>query len=116
MKKIIKRMFLYALVICAVLAVAVIIFLQQPQFGKAPTGARLERIKNSPNYKNGSFQNLENTPDLAEGVNMLSVIWSFLFDKTPRQVPIDSIPHIRTDIRALDSQTDVLIWFGHSSY
>jgi len=116
MKKIIKRMFLYALIICAILAVAVIIFLQQPQFGKAPTGARLERIKNSPNYKNGSFQNLENTPDLAEGVNMLSVIWSFLFDKTPRQVPIDSIPHIRTDIRALDSQTDVLIWFGHSSY
>lgn len=109
-------MFLYAFLICAVLAVAVIIFLQQPQFGKAPTGARLERMKNSPNYKNGSFQNLENTPDLAEGVNMLSVIWSFLFDKTPRQVPIDSIPHVQTDIRTLDSQTDALVWFGHSSY
>lgn len=109
-------MLLYFFVICAVLVVAVLIFLQQPQFGKAPTGQRLERIKSSPNYKKGSFQNLENTPDLAEGVNMLSVIWSFVFNKTPRQVPVDILPHVQTDLHALDSGTDALIWFGHSSY
>lgn len=109
-------MFLYSLVLCAALVIAILIFLQQPQFGKAPTGTRLERIKSSPNYKNGRFQNLENTPDLAEGANMASVLWSFMVDKTPRQVPIDHIPHVQTDLHALDPQTDALIWFGHSSY
>ncbi len=42
-------------------------FMQQPKFGKLPIGKRQEKIQNSPNFKNGQFQNLENTPDLAEG-------------------------------------------------
>lgn len=109
-------MFIFLLILCATLAAGIFVFIQQPPFGKAPSGQRLQRIKNSANYKNGSFQNIENTPNLAEGVNMLSVLWSFLFDKTPRQVPVDSIPHVQTDLHALDIHKDVLIWFGHSSY
>jgi len=109
-------MLLSLLVIGAVLIVVILIFLQQSQFGQVPSGARLERIKNSPNYKNGSFQNLENTPNLAEDVSMVSVLWNFLFHKTPRQIPTDSIPHVHTDIRTLDAQLEALIWFGHSSY
>ena len=41
----------------------------QTQFGKLPSGVRLQKIKNSPNYKNGAFQNLSQTPDLKEGTN-----------------------------------------------
>jgi hypothetical protein len=33
------------------------IFLEQKQFGKLPTGERLEKIKKSKNYKDGAFQN-----------------------------------------------------------
>ncbi|MGK6351025.1 MBL fold metallo-hydrolase [Parapedobacter sp. DT-150] len=109
-------MLLYLFAVLAVFALIVFIFTRQPPFGKAPTGERLERMKNSPNFKNGRFQNLENTPSLAEGANMLTVLWSFLIDKTPRQVPVDPIPHVKTDLHALDLQTDALIWFGHSSY
>ncbi|MBK1441827.1 MBL fold metallo-hydrolase [Parapedobacter sp. ISTM3] len=109
-------MLLALIIILAVFAIAIAVFIQQPPFGKAPAGERLERVKNSPNYKNGSFQNIEDTPDLAEGVNMLTVLWSFLFNKTPRQVPTDHIPSVQTDLRTLDIQTDVLVWFGHSSY
>ncbi len=109
-------MFIFLLIGFAVLFGGIIVFIQQPPFGKAPTGQRLERIKSSPNYKNGSFQNIEDTPDLAEGVNMLTVLWSFLFNKTPRQVPVDSIPHVKTDLHALDIRKNVLVWFGHSSY
>lgn len=116
MKKIIIRMLLYVLIVCAVLAAGIVIFMRQPPFGKAPIGQRLERIEKSPNYKNGRFQNIEDTPDLAEGANMLTVLWSFLFNKTPRQVPVDSIPNVKTDLHQLEADTDVLIWFGHSSY
>lgn len=116
MKKILTRMLLYVLIVCAVLVVAIIIFTRQPPFGSAPQGQRLGRIESSPNYKNGRFQNLEDTPDLAEEANMATVLWNFIFNKTPRQVPVDPIPSIKTDLRQLDAATDVLIWFGHSSY
>ena len=116
MKKIIKRMFISLFIGCAILVAGVLIFMQQPPFGSVPKGLRLERIKSSPNYRNGSFQNIETTPDLAEGVNMLAVLWSFLFEKTPRQVPVDPIPHVQTDLHALGIHKDALVWFGHSSY
>lgn len=116
MKKTITRMLLGLLIVCAVLIAGIAIFTQQPPFGATPQGQRLERMKKSANYKNGRFQNLEDTPDLAEGVNMFTVLWNFLFNKTPRQVPTDPIPSLKTDLHQLDPHTDVLIWFGHSSY
>ena len=58
------------LIIAALFAVAVFIFMQQPQFGKAPSGERLERIQKSPYYKNGAFDNVSFTPQLAEDASM----------------------------------------------
>ncbi|MFC3197975.1 MBL fold metallo-hydrolase [Parapedobacter deserti] len=116
MKKTLRMALYFFVIVLAAVTVAVVIFLQQPPFGRAPKGERLERMKASPNFKNSTFQNLEDTPDLAEGANMLTVLWSFLFNKTPRQVPTDRIPHVKTDIKALDVSQDALIWFGHSSY
>jgi L-ascorbate metabolism protein UlaG (beta-lactamase superfamily) len=88
----------------------------QKRFGKNPAGERLERIKKSPNYKNGEFQNLTNTPQLAEGKTIPGIIYDKLFKKFPNLKPLDQIPSIKTDIHQLDPNTDVLIWFGHSSY
>jgi hypothetical protein len=45
-----------------------ILSMSKAKFGKAPAGTRLERIIQSPNYRNGQFQNLSPTPQLAEGV------------------------------------------------
>src|SRR5690606_11053969 len=112
MKKTITRMLLGLLIVCAVLIVGVAIFIRQPPFGRAPQGQRLERMENSPNYKNGRFQNLEDTPDLAEGANMVTVLWDFLFAKKPRQIPVDSIPSVKTDLHGFDTDTDMLVWFG----
>lgn len=112
----IKRMFLYTILIVGIIAIAIVLFTRQPPFGRAPTGERLERITHSPHYQNGSFQNLEPTPNLAENANMATVMWNFIFTRTPRQVPIDSLPHIQTDLHGLDSRADALVWFGHSSY
>lgn len=47
--------------IAALLTVAVALFINQPSFGRTPRGDRLERVKQSPNYKNGAFQNLHET-------------------------------------------------------
>lgn len=51
-------------IIVGIVAVAVIVgfvFVNQPSFGRAPQGERLERIKKSPHYKDGEFRNLHST-------------------------------------------------------
>lgn len=102
--------------IILVFTLVIVVFINQPKFGKLPSGERLERIKVSPNYKNGSFQNLSVTPDLTEGVGYTSVMWDFLFAKKDRQIPTYTLPSIKTDLLNLPSGADVLVWFGHSSY
>src|SRR6187455_3045344 len=102
------------------LALAVIIiifaFLQQSIFGKTPSGERLERIKKSPNYKNGSFVNLSPTPQLTEGAGFFSVMKEFFFEKNKRGTPKDLLPSKKTDLLQLDPRKNVIVWFGHSSY
>jgi L-ascorbate metabolism protein UlaG (beta-lactamase superfamily) len=90
--------------------------LQQAKFGKLPSGARLERIRKSPNYKKGSFQNQSYTPVLTEGVGFLEVSREFFFGKKVRVTPNGVIPSVKTDLIHLDIHMDVLVWFGHSSY
>ena len=52
-KKMIKIL-LVILCVVAVAIVAVVLFLQTPSFGRLPRGERLERIKRSPNFRDGS--------------------------------------------------------------
>ena len=96
--------------------VAVFLFMRQEIFGKAPGGERLELIKQSPNYKNGKFQNVHFTPTMTEGYSMAGVAYDFFFKKNPRSKPTDTIPSIKTDLLNLPIDSNVLVWFGHSSY
>lgn len=91
-------------------------YLKQAKFGKLPTGKRLERIKQSPNYKNGSFQNQSITPDLTEGANYYTVGKEFFFGQNKNVSPAGEIPSTKTDLLNLDLKENILVWFGHSSY
>lgn len=91
-------------------------FLKPSIFGKAPSGKRLERIKQSPNYRNNAFQNQSVTPDLTDGATYFSVVKDMLFKKDKRREPDFEIPSLKTDLLSLNPNENVLIWFGHSSY
>lgn len=43
------------LAVIALLAVSVVVFINQPSFGRTPRGERLERVMKSPNYRNGGY-------------------------------------------------------------
>ncbi|MBI3235423.1 MAG: MBL fold metallo-hydrolase [Bacteroidetes bacterium] len=86
------------------------------RFGKRPQGERFERIKKSPNYKNGSFQNQSFTPDLTDGATYYSVGKEFLFGDKSKSKPKTKIPSQKTDLLKLHKNQDILVWFGHSSY
>jgi len=107
---------LIVIVLLIALFVGFVVFTRQPQFGKAPSGARLATIRQSPNYKDGQFQNLSHTPSLAEGVSVYTAMKEFFFDKSKRNKPADVLPSKKTDLLNLDPAKDILVWFGHSSY
>ena len=90
--------------------------MRQQQFGKAPAGKRLQQLQQSPNYKEGKFQNIHFTPTLTEGYSMAGVMYNFIIKKFPRTRPAGIIPSVKTDLKNLPVTQNVLVWFGHSSY
>ncbi|MCD2422917.1 MBL fold metallo-hydrolase [Niabella pedocola] len=98
------------------LSVSTFFYIRLPKFGKAPSGARLERMQKSPHYKDGKFQNRHFTPTLTEGYSMLGILKDQFFKKLPRRRPVDPIPSIKTNLLQLPADSNVLVWFGHSSY
>ena len=104
------------LVIVAVLALAVYAGLHLESVGKEPTGARLERIEKSPNYKHGSFQNLTNTPVQSEDASYWVMARKFFFDKDPNIEPVEPLPSIKSDLKQEVGPLPTITYFGHSSY
>ncbi|MVM32614.1 MBL fold metallo-hydrolase [Spirosoma sp. HMF4905] len=97
------------------LAAAVLLFMQQSTFGKDPAEARLDRIKHSPNYKDGAFQNLEHTEVMRENASYAGMMRDFI-KKDKDNIPPLPIPSVKTDLKALDDTKPTIVWFGHSSY
>lgn len=116
LKKILKRTMIILCTIVAVLVLATILFMQQASFGKAPSGARLERIKKSPQYRDGAFQNQSETPALTGGASYFTVIKDFFFGKHERKAPDAALPAIKRDLQQAPPAKPQLTWFGHSSY
>ncbi len=83
--------------------------------GKNPSGKRLERIKQSPNYKNNAFQNLSHTDQLSKDTSYAKIMKDN-FNKSKNTEPKKILPFVKTDLHAIHSEEPVIVWFGHSSY
>lgn len=83
--------------------------------GKNPSGERLKKVQQSPNYRDGIFQNLSVTEVMAEKGSFFKTFKKFL-NKPKNTVPPSPIPSVKTDLKNLPSGNPVLVWFGHSSY
>ena len=75
-----------------------------------------ERIQASPNYRDGRFQNQEPTPQFTgkgKRGDGLRVTGDGLQEG---RVPKEAIEAYKTDLRSLPTDSDWVVWFGHSSY
>ena len=106
----------FLFVILLLLVVGGLLYMRHDRFGATPKGARLALMESKPNYKNGAFDNLEPTPAMSEEVSTWEVFTSFFLKKKIRNVPVDPIPVIKTDLHQLPTDEDLYVWFGHSSY
>src|SRR5690606_1370426 len=109
-------MILYLIILCLILSFSIVLFMKHPQFGAKSKGERLLKMQHATNFKNGIFQNINKTPSIAEGYNVLQVLRSFFFPSSIDAKPQQPIPNKITNLLALDKSQDQFIWFGHSSY
>ena len=76
-----------------------------------------ERIQASPNYKDGLFRNQLPTPQFTgDSASTRGTLWRFLTNKDTLRVPQEPITAIKTNLKNLPTDSDWLVWFGHSSY
>jgi L-ascorbate metabolism protein UlaG (beta-lactamase superfamily) len=81
-----------------------------------PRGERLDRVRQSPNYRDGKFQNLEPTQQLTNDKPMIALFFKMLFGKRlDNAKPREALPTVKTDLKSLDRAENVFVWFGHSS-
>jgi L-ascorbate metabolism protein UlaG (beta-lactamase superfamily) len=90
-----------------------------PQFGAESKGARLDKIKKSPNYSQGEFQNpVETSMDIGFK-GYVKLISTRLFGETDDQRPAWEIPVHKIDRSRFDTVQDtatVVTWLGHSAF
>jgi len=84
-------------------------------FGKNPGKIELEKLKRSPNFRDGFFQNVEPTEITLKGVSMMKMLKDF-FNKPPSVTPALVIPSVKSDLKNIQAEKPVITWFGHSSY
>lgn len=86
-------------------------------FGATPTGDRLARMRRSPHYMDGVFQNPEPTDMRLQDASFGKLLWEFIFKKPKDGIPPAPLPLVKTALNALEyGETPQFVWFGHSSY
>jgi L-ascorbate metabolism protein UlaG (beta-lactamase superfamily) len=88
--------------------------------GKNPSGEDLKKIEALPNYRNGSFQNLEDFFSDMTTVSVRKFKWhrmlKYFLRKPKNTRPLKPIPSIITDLTSNPYTKPTVIWFGHSSF
>lgn len=83
--------------------------------GRNPSGKRLERIKQSSNYRENIFQNLSKTDQLSKDSSYFKILKDN-FTKSKKTQPNKALPFVKTNLSALNLEEPTIVWFGHSSY
>ena len=104
------------LIVFTVLVWGIAIFMKQPKFGLPAKGIYKQSLEQSPQYRNGSFQNQSETPALTNGGNYWTVSRKFFFNKSKLNKPPKALPSQKVNLHELNKDEDILVWFGHSSY
>lgn len=116
MSKWLRRAGIAVLLLAGIAAAGGYAYLQQPKFGALPAGQHLQAVERSPNYANGEFHNLVDTPMRTGDSSFVSNVLSMLLDRNQNLKPPVPLPSTRIDLKTLPPGEDVVIWLGHSAY
>jgi len=109
-------MWLAFLIVSVFLAFSLLVYLfaVYPKLGRNPNLIHQQKLQKSPNFKNGKFYNLVETPIITTD-SQISLLFNNLFCQPKTQIkPAHKIPSIQTDLTKLPENS--IVWLGHSSY
>lgn len=112
-KKLLKILLVSVAVLAVVLSITAYLVLQLPTFGGSFEGQRLERMRQSPEYKDGRF---ENTPPQNTYSSLLKIynLYSQGQIREPQfEIPVINLEPGRLKVPAAKGLR--AIWFGHAS-
>ncbi|MGE4422638.1 MAG: MBL fold metallo-hydrolase [Pseudodesulfovibrio sp.] len=110
------KLLLYLGGVAVMLTISGCFFLGQEKFGRLPKGDRLDRLAQSPNYRDGTFHNRVPFERIVKGGGGLGGLIRFAFRDGDGLTPPAPVPVVKTDLKGLDPNRDVVVWLGHSSY
>ena len=84
-------------------------------FGRSPRGARLEMVRQSPQWGGKKFHNVHRTPIVTIGKNQHPDTSNIYIGTGKNIRPKKNIPSIKTNLRNLPKNDDIVVWLGHSS-
>lgn len=113
--KIVKRIVFYSLIFILIITSVSLLYMLHPKFGKAPSGAHLAQLKHATSYNKSKFENIVPRPVISEGYSMAGLLYKMVFEKHKDRIPQNAIPHIRTNLKSLNKNENLVVWFGHSS-
>ena len=86
--------------------------LRHPVFGAAPAGARLDRMRRSPQWADGTFRN----PEGASVGASAKAVWEFLTAGKALRQPDGPVPVVARSRSDFDGPQDLRVtWLGHST-
>lgn len=116
MKKYLRKIGIGILCSIFILAVSGYGYMFLPKFGQLPSGEHLAAITQSPNYRDDSFRNIEPIPRFTDNESSSKGWIGYLLAKKERPTPPLPVPFVKTDLKALDINRNIVVWLGHSSF
>jgi L-ascorbate metabolism protein UlaG (beta-lactamase superfamily) len=109
---------LFLILLPVIIIGTLIFFATAPQIGGKPAGTRMQRIRTSPGYKNGKFQNvIPTTLDMSfrKMLRVLIKMFSGEKNKVP-SAPIHTMAFDKQQFNKLgNGNVAAIVWFGHTS-
>ncbi len=83
--------------------------------GRLPRGKRLERCKQSPQWKGDQFVNTHHTPVLTSHDGFIRQMYRFLSDRITDLRPDHAVPTVKTSLKDIPRSREICVWLGHST-
>lgn len=94
-------------------------YINRPEFGRLPSGLRLQKILNSPHYFTDHFECLTPVTVMSENddekENRISATLKFIFGDKTNLAPPGPVPSVKTNLKELPPDLDCAVWMGHST-
>lgn len=83
--------------------------------GRSPRGARLEKVRQSPQWNGRKFQNPHFTAIVTNGRGHWLDTMNLCQGTDKHKKPKSDVPSAKTSLKGLSQTDDVVVWLGHSS-